>query len=47
MVVIDREKVVVEDEDGYYLVATQTEMKLERGSVLKENGVRDSLGMVV
>lgn len=47
MVVTDREKKTVEAEDGYYLVVTESGMKLERGSVLKERGVEKSLGTVV
>ncbi|CAN7025322.1 unnamed protein product [Brassica rapa subsp. trilocularis] len=47
MVVMDREKKTVEAEDGYYLVVTGDGMKLERGSVLKERGVEECLGMVV
>ncbi|KAL1225260.1 Rubisco accumulation factor 1.1 [Cardamine amara subsp. amara] len=49
MVVIDREKKIVEAEDGYYYLVVVAEggMKLERGSVLKEKGVEMSLGMVV
>ncbi|KAH0849761.1 hypothetical protein HID58_091333 [Brassica napus] len=42
----DREKKTVEAEDGYYLVVTGDGMKLERGSVLKERGVEECLGMV-
>ncbi|CAA7025972.1 unnamed protein product [Microthlaspi erraticum] len=47
MVVMDREKKTVEAEDGYYLVVTESGMKMDRGSVLKERGVEESLGTVV
>lgn len=49
MVVMDREKKVVEDEDedGYYLVVSESVMNLERGSVSKDRKVEESLGMVV
>lgn len=48
MVVMDREKKRVEADDGYYyLVVGGDGMKLERGSVLKERGVEECLGMVV
>jgi len=48
MVVIDREKKTVEADNGYYyLVVADGGMKLDRGLVLKEKGVNESLGMVV
>ncbi|CAH8299388.1 unnamed protein product [Eruca vesicaria subsp. sativa] len=47
MVVMDREKRKVEDDDGYYLVVSESGMKLERGLVLKERGVEECLGLVV
>ncbi|KAG2239779.1 hypothetical protein Bca52824_091476 [Brassica carinata] len=47
MVVMDREMKTVEDDDGYYLVVTGDGMKLDRGSVLKERGVGECLGLVV
>ncbi|CAN8255678.1 unnamed protein product [Cochlearia groenlandica] len=47
MIVMDRERKKVDAEDGYYLVMTEKGMKLDRGSVLKERGVEESLGTVV
>ncbi|KAL6136183.1 hypothetical protein ACLB2K_061484 [Fragaria x ananassa] len=50
LVVADRSKKEVEADDGFYLAAVDGEglgFKVERGSALKEAGVKESLGTVV
>ncbi|XP_043723412.1 rubisco accumulation factor 1.1, chloroplastic-like [Telopea speciosissima] len=51
LVLADREKKEVEAEDGFYLVASVADghgvLKVERGSALKELGVKQCLGNVV
>nr|GEX19276.1 hypothetical protein [Tanacetum cinerariifolium] len=47
LVVVDRERKEVEFDDGFYLYLTEDELKVERGSVLKEKSVSASLGTVV
>ncbi|CAN8269686.1 unnamed protein product [Cochlearia groenlandica] len=47
LVVVDREKQAVEADGGYYLVAAENGLKLEKGSVLKAENVQKSLGMVL
>ncbi|KAJ4968986.1 hypothetical protein NE237_015687 [Protea cynaroides] len=51
LVVADREKKEVEAEDGFYLVSSVPDdhggLKVERGSALKELGVKQCLGNVV
>ncbi|GKB85294.1 RuBisCO accumulation factor 1.1, chloroplastic-like protein [Tanacetum coccineum] len=47
LVVVDRERKDVEFDDGFYLYLTEDELKVERGSVLKEKSVSASLGTVV
>ncbi|CAA7041145.1 unnamed protein product [Microthlaspi erraticum] len=47
LVVADRERNAVEADDGYYLVAAENGLKLEKGSELKASAVKKSLGMVL
>ncbi|KAF8053276.1 hypothetical protein N665_1437s0012 [Sinapis alba] len=47
LVVVDRERSVVEADDGYYLVVVENGLKLKKGSVLKEGNEEKSLGMVL
>ncbi|GLT95131.1 hypothetical protein SLE2022_128320 [Rubroshorea leprosula] len=49
LVVADRGRKEVEVDDGFYLVSVDYEggLKVERGSVLEEMGVKESLGAVV
>ncbi|KAJ4719716.1 rubisco accumulation factor 1, chloroplastic [Melia azedarach] len=47
LVVADRGRKEVAVDDGFYLVPIDGELKVERGSALKERGVEESLGTVV
>ncbi|KAK6243346.1 hypothetical protein QUC31_009755 [Theobroma cacao] len=48
LVVADRSRKEVEFDDGFYLVTVDSgELKVDRGSALKETGVKESLGTVV
>lgn len=47
LVVADRRRKEVIEDDGFYLVLTEDELKVERGSILKEKGCNQSLGSVV
>nr|XP_043633815.1 rubisco accumulation factor 1.1, chloroplastic-like [Erigeron canadensis] len=47
LVVADRGRKEVEVDNGFYLILSEDELKVERGSILKEKGVTESLGTVV
>ncbi|KAD5962057.1 hypothetical protein E3N88_13530 [Mikania micrantha] len=47
LVVADRGRKEVVDDDGFYLVLSEDELRVERGVTLKENGCEVSLGSVV
>ena len=47
LVVADRGRKEVVDDDGFYLVLRDEELKVERGGTLKERGCDESLGSVV
>lgn len=47
LVVADRGNKEVVADDGFYLVVSEDELKVERGLALKEKGVKESLGNVV
>lgn len=47
LVVVDRSRKEVAADDGFYLVAVDDELKVQRGSALKEVNVNESLGTVV
>ncbi|KVI06261.1 rubisco accumulation factor 1.1, chloroplastic-like [Cynara cardunculus var. scolymus] len=47
LVVADRGSKEVVADDGFYLVVSEDELKVERGLALKEKGVKESLGNVV
>ncbi|XP_071705699.1 rubisco accumulation factor 1.1, chloroplastic [Rutidosis leptorrhynchoides] len=47
LVVVDRSRKEVEVDDGFYLILSEDELKVERGSMLKEKGCEKSLGSVV
>ncbi|XP_076883023.1 rubisco accumulation factor 1.1, chloroplastic-like [Bidens hawaiensis] len=47
LVVVDRERKEVVADDGFYLVLSEDELKVERGVALKEKGKIESLGSVV
>lgn len=47
LVVVDRERKEVEFDDGFYLYLTEDELKVERGSILKEKSISATLGTVV
>ncbi|KAK1421307.1 hypothetical protein QVD17_23539 [Tagetes erecta] len=47
LVVADRGRKEVVEDEGFYLVLIEDELKVERGAVLKEKGCGESLGSVV
>ncbi|KAK9077910.1 hypothetical protein SSX86_001967 [Deinandra increscens subsp. villosa] len=47
LVVADRGRKEVIEDDGFYLVLSEDELKVERGVTLKEKGCEESLGSVV
>lgn len=47
LLVADRSRKEVKADDGFYLVAVDDGLKVERGSALKEKGVKESLGTAV
>ncbi|CAI9273237.1 unnamed protein product [Lactuca saligna] len=47
LVVADRSRKEVAADDGFYLVLSEDELKVDRGSTLKEKGIQESLGTVV
>ncbi|KAJ0823920.1 putative rubisco accumulation factor 1 [Helianthus annuus] len=47
LVVADRGRKEVTEDDGFYLISSEDELKLERGATLKEKGCTECLGSVV